>query len=75
MALRRREEEEELEKTKACEPNEFLLVGLVRRMIIKNVMFDKLRQPGIFGFDSYATAEEVTEGIQAFHLTAIITGN
>ena len=56
------------------EPNKSALVGLVG-MIIKNVMFDKLRQPGIFGFDSYATAEEVTEGIQASHLRAIITGN
>ena len=72
MALRKRDEEEEEKMEK--EPNKSALVGLVG-MIIKNVMFDKLRQPGIFGFDSYATAEEVTEGIQASHLRAIITGN
>ncbi|KAI5059365.1 hypothetical protein GOP47_0025684 [Adiantum capillus-veneris] len=29
---------------------------------------------GVFGFTSYATAEEVTHGIDASHLTAIITG-
>ena len=49
-------------------------MGLVRRMIIKNVMLSKLWKPRISGFDSYATAEEVTEGIEASHLTAIITG-
>ena len=71
MALRKRDGEEEEKKR---EPDQSPLVGLVG-MIIKNVMFNKLRQPGIFGFDSYATAEEVTEGVQASHLTAIITGN
>ena len=38
------------------------------------LIFKDFKSPGAFGFDAYATAEEVTDGLHLSHLTAIITG-
>ena len=38
------------------------------------LIFKDFKSPGAFGFDAYATAEDVTHGLHLSHLTAIITG-
>jgi hypothetical protein len=39
------------------------------------LIFRDFKQPGAFGFDAYATAEDVTHSLYCPHLTAIVTGN